>query len=337
MGTGIGAEDFDIAKIRYHKIILMCDADVDGAHIRTLLLTFFFRQMPQIIDHGYLYIAQPPLFRIKKGKDDRYLQNEREFESYFLKLGAEKAKLKSKSGKAVASERMQKLLTDMVKYRQLIVQLRKHGFPPELVRALLQLKVGPETDLETPKFAQQFETAYVAILRATFPTDPKKVKAESRITRQESGFTLDSSLSWEGQVIEQRVTTAQIEAAVESVEYRAAETLYTQISESAAPPYEIHVSEDETRSVATIEDAVEQILAVGRGNATIQRFKGLGEMNPEQLWETTMDPQKRVLLQIKLEDAVAAEETFAQLMGENVESRKKFIETHALEVRNLDV
>ncbi len=338
LGTGIGSEDFDILKTRYHKIILMCDADVDGSHIRTLLLTFFFRQMPQIIEKGYLYIAQPPLFKIKKGKDERYLQNEKEFEDYFFRLGKERASITSEKGKkTIPADRLQKLFVEMGKYRQHLFQIKKRGATSELIRAMLAVRPVPKTDWKTPKTLRQFEQVYLDILKEVFPQTAKKIRVQSDLSRREDGFVLTCSLSWEGQVIERRVESTQVDAVLESVEYKGLETIYDQIQKIAAPPYLISAEGQEPKRIQTVEDAMEEIFSVGRSGATMQRFKGLGEMNPEQLWETTMDPEKRVLLQVKLEDLVAAEEIFSVLMGDQVEPRKAFIEKHALEVKNLDI
>jgi len=338
LGTGIGSEDFDILKTRYHKIILMCDADVDGSHIRTLLLTFFFRQMPQIIEKGYLYIAQPPLFKIKKGKDERYLQNEKEFEDYFFKLGMQRASVLTEKGKkAIPADRLQKLFVEMGKYRQHLLQIKKRGATSEMIRALLLVRPDPKSDWKTPKTLKQFEQVYLDILKEAFPATSKKIRVQSDLARREDGFVLTCSLGWEGQVIERRVESAQVDAVLESVEYKGLEAIYDQIQKIAAPPYLVSAEGEEPKRIQAVEDAMEAIFSIGRSGATMQRFKGLGEMNPEQLWETTMDPEKRVLLQVKLEDLVAAEEIFSVLMGDQVEPRKAFIEKHALEVKNLDI
>jgi len=338
LGTGIGVEDFDIAKARYHKIILMCDADVDGSHIRTLLLTFFFRQMLQIIEKGYLYIAQPPLFKVKKGKEERYLQNEKEFEDYFFHLGMERAKIATEAGKkALGADKVRKLFAEMVKYRNHMTSMKKRGTNSDLVRALLATRPAPKANWKTPKLLKQFEQAYLESLKAAFPLSAQNVRVQSDLSQRDEGFVLDCSLSWEGQVVERRVESSQVDSVLESAEYKNLEVVYDGILKVAPPPYTIEAEGEEPRSVRNVEDAVEQVLAVGRSGASMQRFKGLGEMNPEQLWETTMDPEKRVLLQVKLEDRYAAEEMFSVLMGDKVEPRKAFIEKHALEVKNLDI
>lgn len=338
LGTGIGPEDFDALKTRYHKIILMCDADVDGSHIRTLLLTFFFRQMSPLIEKGYLYIAQPPLFKVKKGKEERYLQNEKEFEDYFFKLGTDRAVLATeKGGRSVAGDKRPKFFAEMGKYRQSFLSLRKRGAPSELIRALLEVRPDHPSDWKTPKRLKQFEQVYLEVLKGMFPPTAKKVHVQSELSRRDDGFVLDCSLRWEGQVVTRRVESAQADTVLGSVEYRALAALDDQIRKTAPPPYVLSAEGQEPQTVHAVEDAVEQILALGRAGVTLQRFKGLGEMNPEQLWETTMDPERRVLLQIRLEDLVAAEEMFSVLMGDQVEPRKAFIEKHALEVKNLDV
>jgi DNA gyrase subunit B len=338
LGTGIGLEDFDIAKARYHKIILMCDADVDGSHIRTLLLTFFFRQMPKLIEKGYLYIAQPPLFKVKRGKEERYLQNEREFEDYFFQLGMERATVTSERGKkALPGDRARSLFAEMVKYRHHLLALKKRGTGSDLIRALLAIRPAPKTDWKTPKRLKQFEQAYLDILKEPFSSSASNIHVQSNLSHRDEGFVLDCSLNWEGQVVERRVESGQADAVLESVEYKNLEVVYDGIQKIAPPPYIISAEGEDPRTARSVEAAVEQVLAIGRGGSSMQRFKGLGEMNPEQLWETTMDPEKRVLLQVKLEDLVAAEEMFSVLMGDKVEPRKAFIEKHALEVKNLDI
>jgi DNA gyrase subunit B len=348
LGTGIGPEDFNVEKIRYHKIILMCDADVDGAHIRTLLLTFFFRQMPQIIERGYLYISQPPLFRIKKGKEERYLQNEKEFEDYFLKLGLSKIALKSGKN-SISGERLSKMIDQFLQFRRHILALERRGIPPVLVRSLLEIKAGAETNWESAKLLKQFEQMFLSNLKRDFTDAVKGVEATSRLTRSGEEFTLECRVSHEGRTAEERIESRVIETALESAEYRALNALWSQILAAAPPPYALMVAgtgekkkgeskaESKGESMETVEGVVDRVLALGREGVTIQRFKGLGEMNPSQLWETTMNPENSVLLQIKLEDLVAAEEMFSVLMGDQVEPRKAFIEKHALEVRNLDI
>lgn len=340
LGTGIGNEDFNIDKVRYHKIILMCDADVDGAHIRTLILTFFFRQMPQIAERGYLYISQPPLFRIKKGKEEKYLQNEKEFEDYFIKLGVSKAQIKARN-KSISGTELQKRVGQMVKYRRQMQSLARRGIPSEIVQSLLEMKADMDTDWKSNKVLKQLEKTHIGILKSSFQANPKDVKSTSELVNFKEGFTLDSRVSYEGHIEEQVINSERLEIILESGEYRILQELEKKIYETiGAAPYLLSgkgKEEKETLKVGTIEKLVEEIQELGRAGVTIQRFKGLGEMNPDQLWETTMNPEKRVLLRVRVEDVVAAEEMFSVLMGDQVEPRKAFIEKHALEVKNLDV
>ncbi|HSG05990.1 MAG TPA: toprim domain-containing protein, partial [Nitrospiria bacterium] len=335
LGTGIGPDDFDVAKARYHKIIIMCDADVDGSHIRTLLLTFFFRQMPQLIEKGYLYIAQPPLYKVKKGKEERYLQNEKEFEEHFLKLGKSRVTIKPAGAKKGSGG--EKLFSTMYKYRQNLLALKKRGFAPEIIRALLVVKPDQEGDWKSPQAVKKLAEVYLDVLKETFPAGAKKIRTHSDVTQAEDSFSVDCSLSWEGQVVERRIESSQIENLLEAAEFKKLTTLHDQIQTAAPPPYRLEVEGKDPITVPTVEEAVDRVFLIGREGVTLQRFKGLGEMNPEQLWETTMDPGDRVLLQIQLEDLVAAEQMFSILMGDKVEPRKQFIEKHALEVKNLDI
>ena len=339
IGAGIGTEDFNIDKVRYHKIILMCDADVDGAHIRTLLLTFFFRQMPLIIEKGYLYISQPPLFRVKKGKEARYLQNEKAFEDYFLKLGIGKVQMRS-GKKTISGPRFDKLMGLLVRYRRYIQGLTRQGFSKEIVTALLKMEVTHKTQWDSPKILKQFQETYTEVLKQAFPGPAKNIKAHIQLKRDRGGFTLDCRLSSEGRVEEQHIDKTMVMATLEAPEYRVLEKIWSEIRQIMPPPYTISIQggkEKLSESIDTIEETAERIQALGREGVTIQRFKGLGEMNPDQLWETTMNPEKRVLIQIKHENLVEAEKIFSVLMGDQVEPRKQFIEKHALEVRNLDV
>ena len=326
LGTGIGQNDFDIAKTRYHKIILMCDADVDGAHITTLLLTFFFRQMPQILEKGYLFLAQPPLFKVKKGKEERYLESERDFESYFLRLGAKKAVLKVVAAdREFSGEKLLSLLETMLKFRNLSALLCKRGVTPEVLRALLKMEIRQKAFFKSRESALGF--------LQTLAGDTKGQK----LSIQEDGFSFQYSFKVFGQNVDQQIGSQLLEAVVESPEYKAITTHHRQIQKAGPPPYLVSPQEAEPVQAESPEEVVEQVMDLGKKGATIQRFKGLGEMNPIQLWETTMDPEKRVLLQVRLDDAVAADEIFTILMGDQVEPRREFIQRYAQEVKNLDI
>lgn len=337
LGAGIGQDDFDIHKLRYHKIILMCDADVDGAHIRTLLLTFFFRQMPQVIERGYLYIAQPPLFKVKKGKEGRYLESEKEFEDYFLGIGAQKSTLQVKaSGKSYTEGKLLTALKPMLKYRNYSALLRKRGATPEIINALLKQEVKQKAFFKSQKNAADF----LKILdeQVVLPEgSARRKKKATELSAMDDGFSIQYLTEIDGQPVEQRIESSVLEDVVESAEYKTLLTLYDEIKKIGLPPYLIIQPEEGEFTARTPEEVVERVLEIGKKGATIQRFKGLGEMNPDQLWETTMNPEKRTLLQVKLEDAVAADEIFTVLMGDQVDPRRNFIQKFAQEVKNLDI
>ena len=337
LGTGIGQDDFDISKTRYHRIILMCDADVDGAHITTLLLTFFFRQMPLVIEKGYLYIAQPPLFKVKKGKEERYLESEKEFEDYFLTLGANKATLKVKTaGKEYSEDKLLAVLKIMSRYRHYSKQLRKGEITPEVIYTLLKKEIRQKAFFKSQKNSAEFLKALDEHIAATYPSTKCK-KTPHELIEKEDGFTFQYAIEMDGQPIEHQIDSTLLEALVESAEYKTLLTVNEEIKKIGLPPYLIIPPDEGEKPARSPEEAVDQILEIGKKGASIQRFKGLGEMNPSQLWETTMNPEKRTLLQVRLEDAVAADEIFTVLMGDQVDPRRGFIQKYALEVKNLDI
>jgi DNA gyrase subunit B len=337
LGTGIGQDDFDIAKSRYHRIILMCDADVDGAHITTLLLTFFFRQMPLVIEKGYLYIAQPPLFKVKKGKEERYLESEKEFEDYFLTLGANKTALKVQAtGKEYSEDKLLAVLKTMAKYRHYSALLRKRGAAPEIINSLLKKEIKQKAFFKSRNNADEFLKTLSDDIVSRYPS-AKQRKMTHELTEKEGGFSFEYSIEIDGQPVEQQIESTHLEALVDSVEYKTIFTLHEEIKKIGQSPYLLICPEEEEKVVRSPEEAVDQILEIGKKGASIQRFKGLGEMNPDQLWETTMNPEKRTLLQVRLEDAVAADEIFTVLMGDQVDPRRGFIQKYAQEVKNLDI
>jgi DNA gyrase subunit B len=334
LGTGIGADEFDVAKIRYHKVIIMTDADVDGSHIRTLLLTFFFRQMPKIIEEGYLYVAQPPLYRVRKGKSDRYLSDGEAFEKYLLELGVKGYQLhlqngKSQGGEKVSGDALFHLMMDMTKFNNLLNLLSKRR-DDRLLCALLFGMETPREGLKDQETANKIIEGIVGYLG-------KKVQLVTKIED-------DPEHQSKRIIIESRPggvprTTVIDEDFLRSPEYRELVEAYNKIRRIGQPPYHLQQVGEETSSmeVMSVGGLVEEIMNQARKGQTIQRYKGLGEMNPEQLWETTMDPSTRTLLQVNIEDAVEADEIFSILMGDEVEPRREFIETNALTVRNLDI
>jgi DNA gyrase subunit B len=321
MGTGIGPDEFDVTKLRYHKIILMTDADVDGAHIRTLLLTFFFRHMVAVIEQGYLYIAQPPLFKVKKGRTEKYLMNEREFEDFFLSAWVESASVKIPGTKApVTGEPLLELLRRVSEFRTLFAKFARRGIPgPVLTELLLRKFRGSKRGVGHEQIAE-------AVMAAAAAVDGYSVEGRAG----EAG---------EGQILTfagpQRASFGT--DVFKSPDYETLFELHEKIAPVVKGPVTISEGPGKERAVKSLDELIHVVLELAKEGASFQRYKGLGEMNPEQLWETTMNPETRTLLKVTMEDAVGADEMFTMLMGDAVEPRREFIEKHALDVANLDI
>jgi DNA gyrase subunit B len=319
LGTGIGKDDFDSAKLRYHKVILMTDADVDGSHIRTLLLTFFFRHMRELIEKGYIYIAQPPLYRVKRGKMDRYIRDEREFSRELMKRATEEHAVKGKDGKTLEGGALTQFLLNVQEYAQVAAKLRRRLQDLKLVELLAESDIEKKTDFADKKKLNELVKAI----------EKAKLKLESKIEFDEEHSLFELVLTNGG---ERRINWALAATA----DYKRLRTLKQAIDTLDRGPFTVTHNGDKV----TKEDSdgvLAYVLEDAKREFAITRFKGLGEMNPSQLWDTTMNADTRTLLQVKLEDAVAAEEIFTTLMGENVEARRKFIEENALDVVNLDI
>jgi DNA gyrase subunit B len=321
LGTGIGPEEFDVAKLRYHKVILMTDADVDGAHIRTLLLTFFFRHMVSVIESGYLYIAQPPLFKVKRGKAEKYLLSERELEHELLLLGTDKVQLRYGDGKvdgrSVSEERLRGFVTDLMEYRHLRDRLAKRGVPSAWLEAFVRHR--PLTRKRISR-----ESLLAELGRALGRPDAQfSMRGET-----EDGVQAVAAVGGEERILNLNL--------FESAEWAKLLEVYGKIEPFDRPPFVLVAAAGQEIPVASRDVLVEQVLGLGREGASLQRYKGLGEMNAEQLWQTTMNPETRTLLRVTTDDAVAADEIFTKLMGDEVEPRREYIATHALEAR-LDV
>ena len=319
LGTGIGKDDFDAGKLRYHKVILMTDADVDGSHIRTLLLTFFFRHMKELIERGHVYIAQPPLYRVKRGKSEKYIRDDRDFAREIMKRATEDHIVKAKEGVNLEGARLTGFLLNVQEYEAAAAKLGRRLREPALVEILAESGLEKKTDFEDKK----------ALEKLLKEIDKAKLKLEGKI-----GFDEEHSL-YEiqfGPPHNQKINWAL----ASNPEYKRLRTLTKQIEEFNHPPFTVQRNGTKvTKEKAT--DVLDYVVEDAKKDFTITRFKGLGEMNAEQLWDTTMNAETRTLLQVKLEDAVAAEDIFTTLMGENVEARRKFIEENALEVVNLDI
>lgn len=318
LGTGIGTEDFDISKIRYHKIILMTDADVDGAHIRTLLLTFFYRQMPEVIERGHLYIAQPPLFKVKRGKTERYIQSEAELQNMLLELASDEIGIKIK-GSEIKGKAVIPYLRKIIAFEKLLDWFSKRRKDPLILRLLLRegLSMGIIKDRDALlRIVERIKAEISDIKPGEIYEDEEHEGFGIELRRQNYKLKVDSGL-------------------ILSPEYRELETLYGVIRDMGSPVRLL--TKDGEREVADTKELINLVFEIARKGLTIQRYKGLGEMNPQQLWETTMDPEKRTLLQVSIEDSVQADEIFSILMGDQVEPRKEFIIRHALEARNIDI
>ena len=337
LGCGIeGGENFNIEKLRYHQVIIMTDADVDGSHIRTLLLTLFYRQMPQLIDKGYLYIAQPPLYKVKKGKKLRYLQDNDELNRYLIEIGTDSIRLSMTSGSTqLSGEPLRNLLKDVTRFRLLLENIG-HRVDPFVVEALVTA-----TDLKVQDLADR------AKVEAAIASLEKRVLAK-RNGDFEASIEHDEEHDRHRVVIAtqdggtQRLTTIDFDflSAGNVSELR---RIYEGVRALGEPPFLLSaVDKDgkptgEPTEVADLEELWTVLDARARKGLGIQRYKGLGEMNPDELWETTMDPETRTLLQVRIEDALEAEELFSVLMGDQVEPRRAFIESNALNVTNLDI
>jgi DNA gyrase subunit B len=320
LGTGIGQDDFDLSKLRYHKIIIMTDADVDGSHIRTLLLTFFYRQMPQLIENGYIYIAQPPLFKVKKGKSEQYIKDERQMAKFLLKKATENLRVEVEEGeKQIEGRELTNFLEKLIEMNTVTARVDRHLRDSHVVELLLMMGADGRGFLGN---SQMMEDLAKKIEELGY-------KAEISIDEEHSV----QKLMYRHGSQTPRLIGYQL---LSSAEYQRLIALHKSIGDWDQPPF--HVSSDSTRTtVKTRQELIDHVMELGKKDLQIQRYKGLGEMNPEQLWETTMDAEKRTLLQVQIKDAVETGEIFTILMGDAVEPRRQFIEDNALEVKNLDI
>jgi DNA gyrase subunit B len=328
LGTGIGHDDFDADKCRYHRIIIMTDADVDGSHIRTLLLTFFFRQMPQLVERGYLYIAQPPLYRAKKGNAGVYLKNDGELEDYLIRDGVNGATLLLGNGEELAGEDLYRAVSEARVAAQWMEPLTR--------------KVGNRHVVE--------QTAIAGALNSSILSDPEKASAAATyIARRLDSLSAETERGWQGiprddgglsfqRTLRGVTQRFNIDGdLIRSAEARRLDGLASELQAKYGTKHAILRTKDEETVISSPTDLFDRVMALGRKGISIQRYKGLGEMNPDQLWETTLDPNVRTLLQVKVAHEQEAADLFSTLMGDVVEPRRDFIRTNALKVANLDV
>jgi DNA gyrase subunit B len=333
IGCGIGTE-FDAAKARYHKIIIMTDADVDGSHIRTLLLTFFYRQMRELIERGYLYIAQPPLFKVKRGKAERYIKDERGLEEHLLDLALQSIDvLPSGAAEPLAREHLRRLLECASYYRALMERLSLRRLDQRVVDAMIWCGAPRENDLtdEESLRGQIASRLEEHMRRVDDETDP--ISWNTSPDPEHGGFRLVAETRRAGVVLHTPLDTDF----VRSPDFQRLTELAEQIAGIGSVPFLVRRSDGETEEIHSPSGLLERLLQLGGKGLSIQRYKGLGEMNPDQLADTTLDAKTRTLLQVRIPDAVEADEAFTTLMGDAVEPRRDFIERNALDVQNLDI
>ena len=316
LGTGVGKESFDLERLRYHKVIIMTDADVDGSHIRTLLLTFFFRQMRELVENGFLYIAQPPLFKVKRGKDERYLKDERELTQYLLKRIEEEVRLFSSKGITIKGTRLKDFTKRMTIVREYLSKLSKRRIDKRVVEIVVE-------EIRERGNGRDSKEVFDSLFR--------KLDSEGfQVLVEEEGLLV--VFDGGGEIRKFRIDKDFLNSYIVD-EMISVENF---MEKNGGSPFTIELGQYK-EIVEKKEELAERLMEVAQRGLYIQRYKGLGEMNPNQLWETTMDPYKRRLKRVTMEDALAADNLFSILMGNNVVPRRSFIEENALEVKNLDI
>ncbi len=339
LGCGIGKDDFNADKLRYHRVIIMTDADIDGSHIRTLLLTFFYRQMRELIERGYIYIAQPPLYRVKRGRSETYVKNDEDLESWLFKRAAEKRVLKLPTQELTGAD-LEVLLHRLVTFQRYRRIVERRGPASDIIQSLLDQGAADKTFFSDRELLER--------LAQKLSTGQRVVQVEADPEHNTFALAVDART---GGVVRRQMVGIEF---IASAEYRALFASYQAIDGVTGPMVvtmavrrgetaetdEPETSADGKSGDVQIEDVdqlVDYFLNAGKRGVAINRYKGLGEMNPDQLWATTMNPENRTLLQVRAEDDTEADLMFTTLMGEQVEPRRKFIEDHALDVKNLDV
>jgi DNA gyrase subunit B len=331
LGTGAGKDEFSMEKLRYHRVIIMTDADVDGSHIRTLLMTLFYRQMFPLIEGGYLYIAQPPLYRVKKGKEGaNYLISEENLEDFILEKGIEDLKLMIPGNKnPLSGKGLLEMIKKVIRQEKILSRLAKRKMDPDIILAFAQLEDFTKSTLKSEKEVKRAIDGVKKALKRT-PKGEVEFLAEKDPEHGSINLTCSSVSS------SARLETVLDLELVSSAQFEELRKLAQQLGALGIPPFQL-ASGDGAKEVTTYSQLVQEIFSFGKKGVEIQRYKGLGEMNPEQLWETTMNPETRTLLQVRVEDVVKADEIFTVLMGDQVEPRREFIQKNALSVTNLDI
>jgi DNA gyrase subunit B len=322
LGTGVEQADFNLDKLRYHKVIIMTDADVDGSHIRTLLMTFFYRQMPQLIEKGHLYIAQPPLYKISKGRSFQYLRDEREFEKYIIRKISEEFQIKvSRRKDPIKGDKFRKFFQKIIAKKNFIQILERKNFPFFLIQLLLENGAGSTDFLQKQKNVENIQNLL----------NEKGIISVMNKDEEHGLYELSVNFQINGMSVSCKVNKTLLTSA----EYQNLHKIHDDLEGIKAPFYVLGNS-DKVK-IDNESKLLEYLFKHGKKGIVIQRYKGLGEMAPKQLWETTMDPEVRYLLKVSILDAVEADKIFTILMGGEVEPRRNFIESNALEAQNLDI
>jgi DNA gyrase subunit B len=334
LGTGIGQTEFDLSKLRYDRIILLCDADVDGSHIRTLLLTFFYRQMPDLIDHGHVYIAQPPLFKIKKGRNEQYMVDEREMQKFLMRKATENATVTVKAtGAEFKGAELRRILEKLAEMDTYLAKLERYFFHDRrLVEAVIDAFSGPKGVMKSKEGLKLHQVFEKEKLLEKVVASVQAIEYEAEIEVDEEHGTYEVAVSRprtsDRALIDWELAT--------HVEFGKAVQLYGELQDLSRAPFVIADNGSNT-AIESRTQLLEHMMTAAKKDISIQRYKGLGEMNPDQLWDTTLNPEKRTILNVQVNDAVETDEMFTVLMGDAVEPRRKFIEENALDVRNLDI
>jgi len=336
LGTGVGTEEYNIDKIRYHKVVIMTDADVDGSHIRTLLLTFFYRQMPSLIENGYLYIAQPPLYRVGKGKSSVYLKDENDFNEYVLKRACDQKYLDIPSKtKEYKDKEMIVLLKKLAEYYSSVDKIERRGYEKEVIDVILNQGTIDKKYLADKEKMLELQGK---IIKLGYLSNDMVYNEE--MDRYRFNITKESKSPDDQSIVLKKGQTVEIgRSLIYSNEFQIVEKMRDIIMIFETPPFKVCHTEtnDVIMEFEKLDELYSYIMKEGKKGIGVQRYKGLGEMNPDQLWETTMDPEKRIMLKVKIDDAENADAIFTLLMGEEVEPRRNFIQRNALEVSSLDI